>query len=376
MPLLPVTPFKRKATSLALRGLALCLALGLAVGCTADGPARRASLAPSGRVLIVTASSGPTAERLVSLLAAGGQGSPPLSPIAADVAIATDPAQATAAVRSPLQPIERYRAIYTTSITSARAAQIVAPNVPIVFEGVDDPVARCLVDSLQRPGRNATGYMHYLPDDEFKMIELLHDAYPSLRKALFLVAGDNLPPPSCDPADPYWTTPQTEPCTPGERALDAYVQRRVRGAELVEFASTRGLDLRFAVVCGTQDFGALAALGGSRFDRAWVVPWHTLFDKHRAELLRPLNASGLPAVYPHHGYTRAGGLMSLGMLLDDGADRASFLTLLRVLNGVNPATEPVQTPRGFSVVVNARTAAQLPVRPSLLVLRRADEILR
>ena len=351
-------------------------AIATMVACTTDLPANRAPAASAQRVLVLSPVGAPAVDQLVAALAAGGQGSPPLPPTTADVVWVEDVAQAVAAVQKLKPQIGRYRAIYSTSLTFARAAQLAITDVPIVFEGVDDPMTLCLVDSLKRPGRNATGYMHYLPDDEFKMLDLLRDAFPALREALFLVSGDNLPPPNCDPEDAYWKSPPKEPCVAGERDLDSYVQRRVRGAELTAHAQLLGLRLRFVVSCSTTDFADLGRVAAGRADAGWVVPWQSLFDENRAPLVARINATDLPAIYPHHGYTRIGGLMSLAPLLDDGPDRVSVLTLLKVLGGANPATLPVQSPRGFSFVINARAAGQLPTRPSLLVLRRADEIVR
>jgi ABC-type uncharacterized transport system substrate-binding protein len=105
------------------------------------------------------------------------------------------------------------------------------------------------------------------------------------------------------------------------------------------------------------------------------VPWQSLFDGNLQALADGITATRSPAVFARHQFSRAGGLMSLEPILDREPYRASVLALLQVLGGQAPATLPVQSPRGFSIVVNAATAQRTGARPSLFVLRRADEIL-
>lgn len=355
--------------------LAFTLAL-LTVSCTTDPTLRDAAGPEVGRVLVLSPPGRPVIQLVVDLLKAGPGIDPPLPRLTAEVVHVASVADVTAAVRKPQLPLSSYRAIFTNSITYARAAQLVAPEVPIVFEGVDDPVARCVVDSLQRPGRNATGFMHQLPGDDLKMLETLIDAYPALRTVTVLVSHFNIPPPDCDPNNPYWTQPPPTDCVAGERPLDAYLQRRLRAGEIADFVAARGLSTRFIVICKPEDFATLPADAERHPDSAWFVPWHGLFDRNRAALVAAVARSERPAIYPNHRYTQEGGLMSLAIVADDGPDRASVLALAQVLQGARPATLPVQTPRGFSLVINAQTAQRLPQRPSLLVLRRADTILR
>lgn len=353
-----------------LRSPALALALALGA-CTADAPMRKDEAAD--RVLLIAYRSTPASEDVRRALLQGGNGLPPIE---VDVLKEEDPATVRAALQTLRDQGKRYRAVFSISPTFARAAQVVMPDVPVIFDGVTDPVRLCLVDSLQRPGRNATGYMHLLGADETKKIELLHDAYPDLQEVLFLMSGFNLPPPNCDLDDPYWNTPFQPDCKPGERELDAYITRRVRGTEIEAYARQRGLKLRFVVTCDVKDYPALARWAAQRPHSGWVVPWHDQFNRNRKALVDQLNASGRPAIYPRQAFVQEGGLMALSALEDVGQDRPALLSLLQVLGGRDPAGLPVQSPRGFTVTVNGRTAEHLSPRPSLFVLRRADQVLR
>jgi putative tryptophan/tyrosine transport system substrate-binding protein len=357
-----------------------CLALALAPTwvvanqASTDTAVPTSQRASAGRVLVLTSTAGAVVQQLKTILPQGGHGNPALPPIEVEVVRVKDVAESRLAVRSRLANGQRYRAIFSASQTFARAAQFETTSIPIVFDGVDDPVARCLVDTLKSPGRNATGYMHFLHADEFKMIELLHDAFPSLRKMRFLVAGDSVPPASCRPEDLVWS-PQSLPCTPGLHGVDSYVQRRVRAAALHAYARTLGVELDFLVLCKPSDFPAIAKWSSARGDAGWLVPWQSLFDSNLQTLADRITATRAPAIFARHQFSRAGGLMSLEPILDREPYRASVLALLQVLGGQEPATLPVQSPRGFSIVVNAATARRTGARPSLFVLRRADEIL-
>ena len=63
----------------------------------------------------------------------------------------------------------------------------IAGGVPIVFFGIGDPVGSGFVASLARPGGNITGFESYPPTMGGKWLEVLHEAVPSLRRALTLL---------------------------------------------------------------------------------------------------------------------------------------------------------------------------------------------
>src|SRR5262249_47320570 len=67
----------------------------------------------------------------------------------------------------------------TPSLIAARAA---TETVPIVFNGVADPVGLGQVASLARPGANATGITNFATDLSGKMIEMLREIVPGARR--------------------------------------------------------------------------------------------------------------------------------------------------------------------------------------------------
>lgn len=327
------------------------------------------------RVLLLSSREWPAIQYLQKHLAAGGLGDPPLPPLKTDWISTNSGAEAYAAVTQLKPRLSQYRAIYTPSQTYARGAQLAGANIPIVFEGVDDPVSLCLVDSLGHPGRNATGYMHYLPGSEGMMLQALHDAFPQVREVLYLVSGPAIAPRSCAQDDSVWAVAPNEPCQTGLRQADAYVQRRAEATLLQDQARSLGLTMRFMVLCANADFAAIKQ-ATRRPRMAVLVPWQTLFDENLEALVDAITQTGLPAIFPRHQYVRAGGLMSLEPVMEPVPDRPSILALVQVLGGRKPAAMPVHTPRGYSLHVNARAAHRTGLHPSLLMLRRADVVLQ
>ena len=71
--------------------------------------------------------------------------------------------------------------------TSTMAALLQATRtVPIVFVNVADPVGAGFVDSLARPGGNATGFMQFEYDLSGKWLELLKQIAPGVTRAAVL----------------------------------------------------------------------------------------------------------------------------------------------------------------------------------------------
>src|SRR5437764_13300652 len=81
--------------------------------------------------------------------------------------------------------------ILASGTMSVAALQQVSRTLPIVFAGVTDPVGAGFVDSLARPGRNATGFMIYEYSLSAKWLELLKQIAPSVTRVAVLRTSDN-----------------------------------------------------------------------------------------------------------------------------------------------------------------------------------------
>ena len=271
--------------------------------------------------------------------------------------------------------LARADVVYVTELFTARAIQFEAGTVPIVFDGVADVVGLCLVESLSRPGRNATGYMHQLPAEEDKLVETLVYGFPAIRKLVYLLSGRNVEPTSCAPDDPAWRDVAVS-CQPGAQRPRAQLRNLAGVDRIADRAAQLGVELEFVVLCESRDIAALAARGANDPGVGFVVPWHMLFVDHAQELVATLGRTRRPAIYARHRFADIGGVVSIEPTTDPQDDRASVDMLLQVLDGRDPATLPVQTPRGFSIRVNATAAQAQGLRPSLFLLRRADTIIQ
>jgi len=81
--------------------------------------------------------------------------------------------------------------IYTASGESVLAIKKATKTIPSVFGTVQDPLANGLVDSLAKPGGNATGMSALAPDLGGKRLELLKEAVPRVSRVAFLWSPPN-----------------------------------------------------------------------------------------------------------------------------------------------------------------------------------------
>ena len=81
--------------------------------------------------------------------------------------------------------------ILASGTLSVAALQQVSRTLPIVFAAVTDPVGAGFVDSLARPGGNATGFMIYEYSLSAKWLELLKQIAPSVTRVAVIRNSDN-----------------------------------------------------------------------------------------------------------------------------------------------------------------------------------------
>jgi ABC-type uncharacterized transport system substrate-binding protein len=80
--------------------------------------------------------------------------------------------------------------IVTSTTPATAAAQRGTRTIPIVFAGVGDPVVSGIVERLDRPSGNITGFALYEPSLAGKQLELLSEIAPGLKRAAIMSAGD------------------------------------------------------------------------------------------------------------------------------------------------------------------------------------------
>ena len=234
--------------------------------------------------------------------------------------------------------------VILASSSAALAKSLQATRtVPIVFAGVGDPVAAGYVESLARPGGNATGFTLYEYSLGGKWLELFKEIAPRVTRVAVLrdtsiAAGPGQ----------FGTVQALAPSLGMElRPID------VRDAGAIEHAIA-------AFAQGSN--GGLIVFGspGATIHRDLII---ALAAKHC-----------LPAVYSTRNFAASGGLISYGPdFLDQHRQAAGYVD--RILKGERPADLPVQAPTKYELVINLKTAKALGLDLPPTLLARADEVI-
>jgi putative tryptophan/tyrosine transport system substrate-binding protein len=223
------------------------------------------------------------------------------------------------------------------------ALQQMTRSVPIVFVNLVDPVGAGYVESLARPGGNATGFTSFEYGLSGKWLELLKEIAPSVTRAAVLretavAAGV------------------------GQYAIIQAVAPSL-GIELRPIdLRDRGEIERGVVAFAREPDGGLIIVGSPSgvVRRDLII---TLAARHR-----------LPAVYPYPYFAHSGGLVSYGPDLVPPFRRAAGY-VDRILKGEKPANLPVQAPTKYELLINMKTAKALGLTVPDTMLARADEVI-
>jgi putative ABC transport system substrate-binding protein len=215
--------------------------------------------------------------------------------------------------------------------------------VPIVFPVVGDPVGAGFVDSLARPGGNATGFMTFEYSLSGKWLELLKEIAPSLTRVAVL----------------------RDPATPTGMGQFGVIQA-VAPSLRVEVNPVNVRD------AGEIERG-VAAFARSASSGLIQTP-SGLAQLHRDLIIALAAQHKLPAVYSNRSFVTAGGLVSYGTDFVDQYRRAAGY-VDRILKGEKPADLPVQAPTRYELVINRKTAKTLGLEVPPLLLARADVVI-
>jgi putative ABC transport system substrate-binding protein len=216
-------------------------------------------------------------------------------------------------------------------------------DIPIVFVHVPDPIGAGFVDSLARPGGNATGFTLFDYGISAKWLELLKQIVPSVARVA--VVRD----PAISAGIGQWSAIQAVAPSLGV----AVVPVNVRDAAEIE---------RTLVAFARSANGGLIVTGSA------------LATTHRDLIIGLAAMHKLPAVYYERLFVTAGGLISYGADLADQYHRAAAY-VDRVLKGAKPADLPVQEPVKFDLAVNLKTAKALGIDLPSTILAQANNVI-
>jgi putative tryptophan/tyrosine transport system substrate-binding protein len=216
-------------------------------------------------------------------------------------------------------------------------------KIPIVFTVVNDPVGAGFVDSLARPGRNATGFTQFDYSISGKWLELLKEIAPQVTRVGVLRE------PGLTAAVAQFAVIQS--VAPSLRVEP--VPLNVRDTNEIE-----------------QAVRTFARPSGDGL----IVVSSPLTIFHRELIIRLAAQHSLPAVYYERVYATGGGLVSYGPDFREQFRRAAGY-IDRILKGEKPADLPVQAPTKYEVVINLKTAKALGLEVPPTLLARADEVI-
>jgi ABC-type uncharacterized transport system substrate-binding protein len=217
-------------------------------------------------------------------------------------------------------------------------------TIPVVFVVVADPVGSGFVESLARPGGNATGFTVMEPTISGKWVELLKEIAPRVNRAAVLF----------NPA----TTPYA----------DIYLNPFKAAA--VSF----GLEAVAAPVHSVSDLEVFVAEWARTPNGGLVVMPDGFLNVYRAEIVSLAARHRLPAVYPWRFFPDIGGLLSYGCEQRE-LFRSAASYIDRILKGAKPSDLPVQAPVKYELIINLKTAKALDIEVPLFFQQRADEVI-
>jgi len=216
-------------------------------------------------------------------------------------------------------------------------------SVPIVFPNVVDPVGAGFVDSLARPGGNATGFISFEYSLSGKWLELLKQIAPGVTRVAVL----------------------RDSATPSGPAQFGVIQAVAPS-------------LRVEVIpVNTRDAGeierAVAAFARSP-NGGLIVTAGAAATLHRDLIITLAARHKLPAVYYERFFVAAGGLIAYGPDYVDQYRRAAGY-VDRILKGEKPADLPVQAPAKYVLAINLKTAKALGLAIPESVLLQATDVI-
>jgi putative ABC transport system substrate-binding protein len=234
-------------------------------------------------------------------------------------------------------------------VVLANGAAGVAPllelthTVPVVFVLVADPVGAGFVNSLARPGGNATGFIAVEYGISSKWLELLKEIAPRVTRAAVIR----------DPA-----------ITAGIGMFGA----------IQSVAPSLGVEVSPVNVRDSEEMERTITAFAHSTNGGLIVTASPLAFARRDLIISLAERYKMPAVYFAQSFVHTGGLVCYGPnILDQYRRAAGYVD--RILKGEKPADLPVQAPTTFELSINLKTAKALGLTVPDTLLARADEVI-
>jgi putative ABC transport system substrate-binding protein len=229
------------------------------------------------------------------------------------------------------------------TVNSIKAVMAATTTIPIVFAMGSDPVKQGLVESLSRPGRNATGVSFFTTTLAAKRVELMRELVPNVD-------------------------------TIGVLFNPSLLEGQDNVAEMQAAARSIGQEILLLNAGTEAEINAAFASAADRQVGAMLVDGDALFRNLRGQIAGLAERHRIPTSYANREYVAAGGLMSYG---DDRVEswRQVGRYVGRILKGDRPSDLPVLQPTKFELVINLRAAKALGITFPLSFQVKANEVI-
>ena len=216
-------------------------------------------------------------------------------------------------------------------------------EIPIVFVILPDPVGAGFVESLARPGGNATGFTPFEYGVSGKWLELLKQIAPSVTRVAVL--------------------------------RDPSIAAGIGQFSAIQSAApSAGVELSPINMRDAGEIERAVAAFARNANAGLIVPASGLAALHLNLIVAVAAQHKLPCVYWERAFVDAGGLISYGPnVIDEYRRGASYVD--RILKGEKPADLPVQAPTKYELIINLKTAKALGIEVPPTVLARADDVI-
>ena len=217
-------------------------------------------------------------------------------------------------------------------------------SIPIVFVFIGDPIGSRYAASLNRPGRNLTGFANFEKPMGSKWLEVLKGLSPDTKRVGFVYH------PAASPHVEFWYSAQAS-------------------------APHLGFELTGIPVRSSEEIESLLTnFAESGPSGAIVVAPHALTLGYRDLITGLATRYKLPGVYGDAYFAHSGGLLSYGV--NPPAQLRQAATYVNaILKGANPAELPVHLPTRYEMIINLVAAKKLGVDVPPLLLANADEVI-
>jgi len=233
--------------------------------------------------------------------------------------------------------------LITCGSSVAVAAKRQTSTIPIVFLHVGDPMAMGLIESLSRPGHNATGFSDILAELSGKLVDVARELIKPHRTIHYL-----------------WHTAWPDG------------QNRYRATEQAVRAA--GMELQSSGIAEMSELDAAVAAIKMSGSPAFIVQPSPFTYAHRGVIIASAQKNGMGTIFAFPAAAREGALVAYGPDYVHMYRRAPFY-VDRILKGAKPPDLPVEGPSRVELLVNLQAAKALGIDVPLSLLVRADELI-